>query len=51
MMKGTSYPIAQFKINDKTVNSNTVNVYDIPITNALHKSIIDNNQEVGEKFE
>ena len=40
---------AQFKINDKTVNSNTVNVYDIPITNALHKSIIDNNQEVGEK--
>ena len=40
---------AQFKINDNVVNSNTVNVYDIPITNALHKSIIDNNQEVGEK--
>ena len=26
---------AQFKINDNVVNSNTVNVYNIPINNSL----------------
>ena len=40
---------AQFKINDNVVNSNTVNVYNIPINNSLHKSIIDNNHEIEEK--
>ena len=39
----------RFEINDNKVNTNTVNVYTIPISNSIHKSILENGKEIEEK--
>ena len=39
----------RFEINNNKIYTNTVNVYTIPISNSIHKSILENGKEIEEK--